>query len=352
MRKHSYSLDVFRVIAILCVAVCHHNYYNEGLEEGQIFIGGNIPHIGGLAVHYFILLSAFLGAYFYDKSISQGYAAYVKKRVWRLFPTNWVTLVFYIILLVSLGKYTISWVTAAEVPLSSFLLQSLLKFSATRFNAPAWTISTLFILYLITPLLMWPLKKIKKPWLLIMFVILLAWIDVEYRDWLAFVKPENSWLNYFSPICRFFSYLEGLTMGYVARIFICPGIIRKYATWIELFVFAIFLYGCSVIEKDIRTCYLFIMYSTPLIIAVCFMEYGKISKIIGKCGLCKLSPYVYAFYMSHFFFILLAYAICDRLLGIWGKMSMMQTWVLVCCMFISTCIASVLLHHYVEKRFM
>ena len=55
MKKYSYSLDAFRVLAILCVFVCHLNVFNEGLEGGKIFLGGNIPSIGGLAVHYFIL---------------------------------------------------------------------------------------------------------------------------------------------------------------------------------------------------------------------------------------------------------------------------------------------------------
>lgn len=351
MKKYSYSLDAFRVLAILCVFVCHLNVFNEGLEGGKIFLGGNIPSIGGLAVHYFILLSAFLGAYFYDKSISHGYLAYVRKRVWRLFPTNWVTLFFYVIVFVWLGMYTMSfWRAIVEVALSSCLLQSLFKFSALRFNAPAWTISTLFVLYLITPLLMWPLKKIKKPWVLIVLVILLTWVDIEYRDWLMIVKPKNSWLNYLSPVCRIFSYLLGLTMGYAARRMTCPVIVRQYATWIELCVFAIFLYGCSMIERDFRLCYLIVMYSTPLIIVICFMGNGKISKMIGACGISSISSYVYAFYMIHFLFILLVKTMCDRMLLMWGNMSMSQVWVAVIFTFISACAASVLLHHYVEKR--
>lgn len=344
-------MDAFRVLAVLCVFICHLNLYNDGLEGEKVLLGGNLIYIGGLAVHYFIILSAFLVAYFYENSMSQGYIVYVKKRIFRLLPINIVTLPFYVVILVYIGFYTISLERSIlDVLLSSLLLQELFKFSATLFNTPSWTISTLFILYLITPLLIWPLQRINKLCVLIFLALFLTWADVEYRAWLMEIKPNNWWLNYASPVSRILSYMNGLVLGYTLKSFKIPLSIRRYTTWIELCVFAVFFYGCFIIKKDFVLCYHIIMYLTPLLIVICFMEDGIISKAIGRCGLSRLSPYVYAFYMIHYFFILLADFVCDKMMGIWGNMSMMQVLFMVVVTFVSICTASVFLHHYVEKR--
>lgn len=354
MNKHAYSLDAFRVIAILCVFLDHLLFFNKGLVEGYRISPGlcdAIMFFGAIAAHFFIVLSAFLVAFLYEKNISQGYVLFVKKRARRILPINIVTLPFYVIILVYIGFYTLSWERSIiDILLSSLLLQELFKFSAALFNTPAWTISTLFILWMLTPLLMWPLKKIENPGILIVLVILLTLGDVEYRAWLSTMKPDSFWINYASPINRILSYIEGLTLGYAAKVYVCSMDIRRHITWAELVVFAVFLYGCSLVGRNQNMSYYFIMYSTPFLIAVCFMESGWISKIVGMWGLSKLSPYVYAFYMSHFFFILLAHAICDKILGIWGKMSVVQVLFMLGATFVSVCVASVLLHHYVEKR--
>ena len=352
MNRHSYSLDAFRVLAIFGVFFCHLNFYNGGLEEGLTLLDSVLANIGGLAAHFFIVLSAFLAAYFYDRGMSKGYWSYVKKRMRRLLPVNIVTLPFYVVITTYVGFYALSFgKTIVDVLLSTFLLQELLKFSAQLFNTPAWTISTLFILYLITPALMWPIRKLKNPWVLVALVVVLTWSDVEYREWLTAVKPDNWWLNYASPVNRILSFVLGLALGHAARVIICPQQLRRYTTYIELAVFGIFFYGCAMIQKDYAVCHYVVTYSTPLIIALCFMEGGVITRLISACGISKASPYVYAFYMCHFFFILLAYAVCNQMLGIWGHLTLAQGYAMAVATFLVACGASVLLHHFVEKRF-
>lgn len=351
MKKHSYSLDAFRVLAIFGVFFSHLNFYNEGLRGEQTLLEGAVLNIGGLAAHFFILLSAFLIAYSYEKGMSCGYMTYVKKRARRLLPVNIVTLPFYITVVVYIGFYTLSLGRSVlDIILSSLLLQELFKFSAKLFNTPSWTISTLFILYLITPLLMWPLQRIRKPWIFIAIVVLLTWGDVEYRTWLTEIKPDNWWLNYASPINRILSYTNGLVLGCAARVCVCPSGISRHITWIEFVIFGIFFYGCALIEEDYETCHYLVQYTMPMLIALCYIEKGMITRFIAASKINEAAPYVYAFYMSHFFFILLAYTICDRVLGIWGNISMMQVLCMVVVTFVSACAASVLLHHCVEKR--
>lgn len=352
MTRHSYSLDAFRVLAIFFVFFCHINFYNSGIEGRQRLYEENVANAGGLAAHFFIVLSAFLAAYFYDRGMSKGYWAYVKKRIRRLLPVNIVTLPFYVAILVFVGFYSLSFgKTLLDVLLASLLLQELFKFSAQLFNTPSWTISTLFILYLITPALMWPIRKIKNPWMLVALVVALTWGDVEYREWLTAVKPDNWWLSYASPVDRIVSFILGLTLGHAARVITCPQQLRRYGTLVELVVFVVYFYGYTMVQKDYAVCYNVVTYSTPLIIALCFMESGVVTRMIAASGISKASPYVYAFYMCHFFFILLAYAVCNQMLGIWGHLTLAQGYAMAVATFLVACGASVLLHHFVEKRF-
>lgn len=355
MTKHAYSLDAFRVIAIFCVFLDHLCFFNRGLAESEKIlpdIPGTMMYISAFSVHFFILLSAFLVGYSYEKSMSRGYWEYVKKRAKRLLPLNIVVLPFYAILVIWMGLHVFAWGrTIPDYILSSLLLQELFRFSSLSFNVPAWTISTLFILYLLTPLLIWPLKKIRNPWILIILVIFFTVADLEYRNWLLEIKPNNTWINFASPVNRILSYMKGLTLGYTAKVFICPENIRRYTNWMEIIVFGVFICGCSMIKSNYTICNYTLLYTMPALIAVCYVEKGWITRMIAASKISKASPYVYAFYMSHFFFILLAYAISDKVLGIWGDMSMMQVLFMVVVTFVSACGTSILLYHYVEKRF-
>ena len=186
--------------------------------------------------------------------------------------------------------------------------------------------------------------------MLIALVVVLTWADIEYREWLTAIKPDNWWLNYASPVNRILSFMLGLTLGHAARVFTCPQRLRPYMTYVELVVFGLFIYGCAIIQKDYITCHYIILYTTPLLIALCFMEGGLVTRLVAASRISKASPYVYAFYMIHFFFILLAYAICEKTIGVWGQLTVMQAVFMTVATFGCACVASVLLHHYVEKR--
>jgi peptidoglycan/LPS O-acetylase OafA/YrhL len=354
MTKRAYSLDALRVIAIFWVFICHVLFFDVGLAEDEKMlpdVSNAISNIGACAVHFFIVLSAFLVGYSYEKSISHGYVEYVKKRAKRLLPVNMVILPFYVILLIWVGLHEFAWVrTIGDYILASLLLEEMFRFSTLCFNVPAWTISTLFILYLLTPLLIWPLKKIKNPWILFIFVIILTVADWEYRFGLLMTFPKNTWINYASPINRILSYMEGLTLGYAVRLVTCPDSIRRYAKWMEIIVFGAIICGISMIKSHYMLGNYTLLYSVPALVLVCYVEGGWITRFIASSKISKVSPYVYAFYMSHFFFILMVYAICDKVLGIWGTMSLTLVPILSVAAFIGTCVVTFLLHHYVEKR--
>ena len=352
MKKRAYSLDAFRVLAIFGVFLSHLSFYNDGLPGDATLISGTVLSAGGIAAHFFILLSAFMVAYSFDRSISVGYAEYIRKRARRLLPLNMFLIPFYVIVLFIMGLNNFSWLDIiAKVILSSFLIQELLHFSSMCLNAPAWTISTLFILYFITPWLMRPLQRIRQPWVLVLLVVVLMFADIEYRNWLASLKPHNSWINYASPINRLVSYVEGLTLGYAARVVTCPEWLRCRATWLELPVFGAVVYGCLIMGSNIDVSYRLLLYSMPPLIALCYMEAGAVSRAVARSFVSKMSPYVYAFYLVHYLCLCVSVIVCQRILGIWTHMSMLQLSVTVAVTSFCACVLSVVLHHCVEKRF-
>lgn len=347
MARRSYSLDAMRVICISSVFIAHINPYNSGLPEGQTLISGPILFAGGVAVHFFIMLSAFLAGMSYSKNISNGYAAYAKKRALRLLPLNMVLMPFYLIVLCGFGFISFSWgSTIAQFILSSFLMQELLKFSSMSLNSPAWTISTLFILYLLTPILIRPFQRIKNVWVLLLIIVALTLIDDEYRQWLMLQKPNNYWVSWSSPFNRLFTYLDGLALSCAAKLMVCPDCLRRHISAIEVIVLGALVYGFSLIGESVKILY----YLTPILIVLCYLEEGFLTRGLAKTRIHKGAPYVYAFYMLHWLTVHLSIGICDKWLGIWGSMSKPALAAVVMLTLVGTCLLSVLLYRYVEKR--
>lgn len=349
---HSHSLDSFRVLAIMTIFFVHISYINSGLKNEQVLYDTAICNIALFAVHFFIVQSAFLVGYIYEKNIAQGYRTYVWKRIKRLYPVNLATLPFYVVVFVIAGFYSAPiWQMMLDVFLAATLLQELFKFSATVFNTPAWTISTLFILYLITPLLIYPLQRIKKAWMFFLVIAAMTCLDIAFRDWLHNVKPDNWWLNYTSPVCRIFAYMEGLALGCAAKSITCPPKLRRYVvTMGEFLVIAAIAWGISLIKSDPHTSSDMLFCMTPILIAVFFMDEGFLSKTIGNRYLSGMSHYVYSFYISHYFFLLLTRVVCQKVLGIWGNLTISDGYILTGIIFCMTTIFSVILYHCVEQR--
>ena len=352
MQKHALALDTFRVIAILMVFACHLNFFDLAMVGDRTILHPNYYNIGGLAAHFFIVLSAFFAAYSYEKSIAQGYKAYVTKRMRRLYPTNWALLPFYVVLCLILGFYgrPISQMIV-DILLSGLLLQELFNFSAKVFNTPAWTISTLFILYLITPVLMQPLKRIRGAHWWVVLIIVLTVGDIYYRQWLTHMKPDNWWLNYASPVCRITAYLEGLALGYAARQLTAPGWVRNYATLWETLVTGIAVCCLFYLPVNNYVCDNIFFLCCPVVIALFFQkDGGRLSSFFGKEIFSGWSRYVYSFYLAQFLFLLTDYLIFGKVLGLWGHLSHAAALGIIAMNFALCVITSMLLYHKLERR--
>lgn len=119
-------------------------------------------HWGGLYVELFILLSGFFAAYTCYRTVwdKQQYKKYVIKRFVRIFPVHWTCCILSVIVMAILGMLTFSKSNLISMAATISLLQSLSPHTWAYLNAPSWTISTLWILYLLIPLMMYLIKKL------------------------------------------------------------------------------------------------------------------------------------------------------------------------------------------------
>ena len=142
---YAYQIDTLRFIAMLSI-FCNHCTFFNGIPELSVFFERYF-HYGGIGVEFFILLSGFLALYTYKSG--QKAAVYFKKRFFRLFPVHWFCLLFFIPLLLN----NLSVKNLASFLMTSTLTQSLTPYTWGTYNGASWTISTLWLMYILTPLL-------------------------------------------------------------------------------------------------------------------------------------------------------------------------------------------------------
>lgn len=141
-RRYLPQLDTLKLIAMLLVFSTHCYFLKESPRTQELY--NNYFIFSGVGVEFFIMVSGFFAAYTYSNvSVKE----YLKKKINRLFPVHWLCLI--------VGGYLIG-IHSGKVPyltpLSIPLLQSLSPISGDT-NPPSWTISTLLVLYSITPFL-------------------------------------------------------------------------------------------------------------------------------------------------------------------------------------------------------
>ena len=202
VNKYFYHLDSLKFIAMILVFTSHCYFLKLSPLTDSIY--NNYLVFSGLGVEFFIMVSGFFSAYTYKQ---QSVKDYLIKKSYRLFPMHWLCLIIGGYLLgIHCGK--ISILTPISVP----LLQSLIPISGDT-NPPSWTISTLFVLYAITPILINNIKKIKHSYYLPVAICLsILSTIINY----FFYSPSNKilfWFLYVSPYYRIITYSIGIFIG-------------------------------------------------------------------------------------------------------------------------------------------
>lgn len=155
MKSRFLVLDSFRGLAAICVVV-HHMHFSNSVTETTFFRGSF------MFVHFFFVLSGFVLAHSYGDATKSAFPLFVKKRFLRLYPLHFFTLLGFVS--VELFRLAVEYFAnyqfnippfsgaqaTEEILPSLLLLQSWLPFANPySFNAPSWSISVEFYLYIL-----------------------------------------------------------------------------------------------------------------------------------------------------------------------------------------------------------
>lgn len=202
-KKYAPQIDSLRFFAMLSI-FCNHCVFLKENEISSTFFEQYF-HYGGIGVEFFILLSGFMAGYTFKQSIPP--KDYIKKRAIRLFPVHW----FCLLLFIPFVFWGFDGVVGKIISLLSsvLLLQSVTDYTWGVFNSASWTISTLWIMYIITPFLM---RKLTKVHVNVLATILLLSVIFGFIANFYYYE-DNVWFFYISPFYRIVTYMQGLILA-------------------------------------------------------------------------------------------------------------------------------------------
>lgn len=261
---------------------------------------------GNPIVTFFFILSGFLITLSYKDSISSKRISikdFIVKRCATIFPIQWLFTLLFVCFSINIVSY---W----AIPFHMTLTQSLIPLWEINYtlNTPSWFLSSLFVCYMITPLL-FRLQVNKKTFTLLYLITLILWHiflnilpDTIGQRWLSYINPFARMLNYGCGIIIAMHWSE------VKKCieFICKNktsqtlleIITIFLFSISLFNIPIFglnkLLGIGSVLLDIFIC---------LFISVFCISDGILSKALKLPIFDKLGKIAIAIYMCHGFII-------------------------------------------------
>lgn len=283
-------LTSFRFIAALAVFLSH--------------LGSSLFREGYIGVSFFFVLSGFILAYNYHSRLDTLDASKVKSfylaRIARIYPIHVLTLLIAIPLVISsLSDNLITNVTKFVSNL--LLLQGFIPYEDFyfSFNNPSWSLSAEMFFYVLFPILIFWMLRIKSSLKLIM-LILVSWVTSIAIVSIFKDSSFQHWLFYVFPLFRLFDFIIGIALG---LLFI------KYKTKFSHFgntnfeiISLLLLMTAIIFHPYIHQAFRWGTYYIPfmsLVIFVFAFQKGLISKILSNKYLVYLGEISFSFYMIH-----------------------------------------------------
>lgn len=242
-KEHFLSLEWLRFFLGLYIVLFHTFHYN-GLPDWV----RKATEMGFFSTSTFFVLSGFLLAHVYLKdhtkstvSMREPSRSFLIKRFSNLYPIHIGSLILTLIIISFLPFFSIIdgdagasirfvvydvnnytpfeqlryWMDNTELIvafiMNAFMLQSWNPYYLT-FNAPAWSVSTLFFLYLLFPFIAVKLHKIKRPLLALIINNLIYLVPVLIViSFTSFGMPETGILHR-NPIVRLPEFIAGILL--------------------------------------------------------------------------------------------------------------------------------------------
>jgi peptidoglycan/LPS O-acetylase OafA/YrhL len=290
-----HTLDAMRGIAAFVVAAFHAGLLN------------NNPQSPYLAVDFFFVLSGLIICYVYGDNFKSSltfssYWKYLKARFARVYPLHFITLVWCLICAIIIRSYADglapffdqSFSPWSAIP-SLFLIQSLGLYISAPLNSPSWSLSTEWWMYMIFPLLIPVLFKLKTVGKVIAFMAIAALF--------AFVKYYLSPLSFGGPPTLnvvtdygFFRCMAGFLLGMFSFKIYDEGfgatIFKKDVTFLLFFIVVIVAMAIGAVD-------LFVVVIFPFIILSAACNATHIKKVLETKVLQRLGDWSFSIYMVH-----------------------------------------------------
>lgn len=290
MKKYR-SIDAIRGISALLI-VYHH-------VCGMMRIPYNW-NFGDTIVLFFFILSGFHITITWKDKIQGHSKEFIIKRCSKIFPIQWLMTLLFVLC-------DINIFSAWAILFHFTLMQSLIPFWEIygSMNAPTWFLSSLFICYLFTPII---LKFVNKSNVLFATVLIFSIILFTIFIYILPNTIGRRWLVYINPFARLIDFSVGVLLGVIWSTIsnFVIHIPRKATifTILELATLCGFMVVVSLKPIIALNNYPVIRYPLILLIISTFtLSYGFISKLFSNKVLSWLGNISISIYMIHFFIL-------------------------------------------------
>ena len=339
LRRRVECFDSIRFILSCMIYLNHCTFLKETGIGDRIFEG--FLHNGRYAVTVFFILSGFCMYEGYGDRISNvKYIDFIKGRLRKFYALYMVSMLWVALFFITEGESVIQ--ILKKVILSATLMQTITIKDWGILNSAAWFMSSLFVLYLLTPMLIKLANRTKKIIITIgisFFVIILYEIVIWRMQQFNMVSAHNRMLlTYVFPIYWLPVFYIGILMCRWKKERLEVNI---DTTWIEIVTVLIcivsYLTGIHAdgILMEFRSIYYCI--SAALFVLVFSLEQGWLSKCLATNKYLKLGGTLSTeIYLFHYPIIYYGGGQFLKMLGI------INVWVRVCILFVMSLSCAVL----------
>ncbi len=313
------SLTGLRAVVMMTVFCSHLWYLAETPFHGVYAWIDN----GRLGVNFFLVLSGFVLALGYSKKLNADNikqdVRFVKNRFSKIYIPYLITTILAIpwyIFIVSLGEGSVNVkLLLIRLVINIGMVQSAVPFEkySTSINDVSWFISTIFIIYLITPGILRLNNKAAKHYTLPKLLFLILYVLFVYCccymiiRWIEYIRYADRGLSiiYRSPLIRVFPFLLGIV---TYNIYCIPDKLQiKNGSYIEATGISVFLLWWIFADKSglptlINEC-TDMLVSMLVVLIFAFSRRGIISGFLSNEKMLNWGRISLEFYLIHFLVI-------------------------------------------------
>ena len=322
-----YALNGWRFIFALMI-VWHHMLVAKPLNAD----------FGNPIVTFFFVLSGFLLTLSYRDKLLDGRVSsrdFIIKRSVTIFPLQWLFTILFVICSINVKTY---W----AIPFHLTLTQSLIPLREVNFtlNTPSWFLSSIFVCYLLTPVI-FIFTRNRNIYLLLFIAAVVIW-----HAFLHFLPDYigRRWLCYINPLARLQDYGMGILLALywndiqsmLKKVFYN----RFLHTLLEVVVaflicVALFRFPILGVERHLGIGSVLLDCFICLFVASFSMGQGLISNLLSLPVFSNLGKISITIFMSHGFVLFWAKPLYDTSVGMYAIV-----------VFVATMLLSFLLERY------